>query len=168
VSHDRRFLENVATRIVSVRDGAADVFQGGWRDFATTLTARTATDSQGASGSATRARGQEPEKPRKKETLPPVEPGRDRRPEPERGKEAFAVQKQAARDKERRKRRIQELEKSVADGEQKLGEMRTKLREAPGSDWEKLAELAKEEQALSKKVDSMMTEWARLSVEDEA
>jgi ATP-binding cassette subfamily F protein 3 len=146
VSHDRRFLENVATRIVSVRDGKVDVFQGGWRDFET----------------AQRPQAPEPEPLRKKSAPPPVEK------ENERGKEAFAAQKQAARERERRKRRIQELEKSVADGEQKLAEMRTKLREAPGSDWEKLADLAKEEQALARKVDSMMTEWARLSVEDEA
>src|SRR5512140_2934295 len=33
VSHDRRFLENVTTRIVSVRDGACDVYPGGFRDF---------------------------------------------------------------------------------------------------------------------------------------
>src|SRR5207302_4407347 len=33
VSHDRRFLENVTTRIVSVRDGAVEIYQGGFRDF---------------------------------------------------------------------------------------------------------------------------------------
>src|SRR5262249_32892438 len=33
VSHDRRFLENVTTRIVSVRDGQCDVYPGGFRDF---------------------------------------------------------------------------------------------------------------------------------------
>ena len=65
-------------------------------------------------------------------------------------------------------RRIQELETSIADSEKKLTLMRTKLRESPGADWEKLANLAKEEQALSRKVDSMMTEWARLSVEEDS
>ena len=34
VSHDRRFLENVTTRIVSVREGVADVYPGGFKDFA--------------------------------------------------------------------------------------------------------------------------------------
>src|SRR6185437_11998523 len=33
VSHDRRFLETVTTRIVSVRDGRVEIYQGGFRDF---------------------------------------------------------------------------------------------------------------------------------------
>jgi ATP-binding cassette subfamily F protein 3 len=33
VSHDRRFLENVTTRTISIRDGACDVYPGGFRDF---------------------------------------------------------------------------------------------------------------------------------------
>ena len=33
VSHDRRFLENTTTRIVSVRDGTVDIYPGGFRDY---------------------------------------------------------------------------------------------------------------------------------------
>ncbi|HXR11370.1 MAG TPA: ABC-F family ATP-binding cassette domain-containing protein, partial [Gaiellaceae bacterium] len=33
VSHDRRFLENVTTPVVSVRDGKADTYPGGFRDY---------------------------------------------------------------------------------------------------------------------------------------
>src|ERR1019366_2405883 len=33
VSHDRRFLENVSPRVVRLRDGVADVYPGGFRDF---------------------------------------------------------------------------------------------------------------------------------------
>ena len=36
---------------------------------------------------------------------------------------------------------------------------------SPGGDWEKLAKMAREEQALTKKVDVMLLEWARLSGE---
>ncbi len=36
VSHDRRFLENVTTRIVQVRDGRADVYPGGFKDYEAT------------------------------------------------------------------------------------------------------------------------------------
>jgi ATP-binding cassette subfamily F protein 3 len=32
VSHDRRFLENVATRVVSVRDGQIEIASDGFRD----------------------------------------------------------------------------------------------------------------------------------------
>jgi ATP-binding cassette subfamily F protein 3 len=41
--------------------------------------------------------------------------------------------------------------------------MRAELREDPAGDWAKLAQKAAAEQALSKKVDAMMTEWANLS-----
>ena len=34
VSHDRRFLENVTTRIIGVRGGAVEIYAGGFRDFA--------------------------------------------------------------------------------------------------------------------------------------
>src|SRR5690606_37955914 len=40
VSHDRRFLETVTTRIAFVRDGKVDVFPGGFSDFAASLTPR--------------------------------------------------------------------------------------------------------------------------------
>src|SRR5262249_8008045 len=34
VSHDRRFLDNVTTRVVSVRDSKVDIYPGGFTDFA--------------------------------------------------------------------------------------------------------------------------------------
>ncbi|KYF91508.1 ABC transporter ATP-binding protein, partial [Sorangium cellulosum] len=33
VSHDRRFLEQVTTRIVAVREGSVDIYPGGFRDY---------------------------------------------------------------------------------------------------------------------------------------
>ena len=48
-----------------------------------------------------------------------------------------------------------------------LEEMRSKLKEDPGGDWAKVAEMAAAEQALSKRVDVMMSEWAKLSEEAE-
>src|SRR5260370_12448478 len=53
VSHDRRFLENVTTRTISIRDGSCDVYPGGFRDFIE------------ASQKKTRAREAEPRQPRK-------------------------------------------------------------------------------------------------------
>jgi ATP-binding cassette subfamily F protein 3 len=39
------------------------------------------------------------------------------------------------------------------------------LKEDPGGDWAKLAKMAAEEQSLSKKVESLMSEWEKLSQE---
>jgi hypothetical protein len=88
-------------------------------------------------------------------------PARDEGPK----RPSYESQKLEARAIEKKKRRIAELEKSIADGEKELDSMRAKLREAPGSDWEKLAEIAASEQALQRKVDSMLMEWAKLSEE---
>ena len=51
----------------------------------------------------------------------------------------------------------------IADGEQQLATMRAKLKEDPAGDWAKVAALASQEQALAKRVDVLMAEWAKLS-----
>jgi ATP-binding cassette, subfamily F, member 3 len=140
VSHDRRFLENVTTRVVSVRDGLADVYPGGFRDYE-----RAGRRAMEAPAPA-----------------PKPEPGKK---EKERAVDRYEEQKQAARALEKKKRRVQELEAAIATGEKELDVLRGKLKAAPGDDWEKLAKMAQEEQALQKKVDSMLVEWARLSEE---
>lgn len=142
VSHDRRFLDTVTTRVISVRDAKVDIFPGGFSDFvASTSTPRTT-----------------PEKPapvRTKSNAPPQDEAAR--------KKQHEAQKQQARDRERQQRRVKELEDLIAAGEKQLAEMRAKLREDPGGNWAKLAELAAEEQAVARRVDSMMAEWEKLS-----
>jgi len=138
VSHDRRFLENVATRVVSVRDGKVEIFASGYRDFAAVHDKKEAP----------RAKGE-------KKSAPP--------PPPQPTKQKYEEQRQAQREKEKQKRRIEELENSIALAEAELGVMRDRLKQDPGGDWARLAELAAKEQALAKKVDGMMAEWTKLS-----
>jgi ATP-binding cassette subfamily F protein 3 len=143
VSHDRRFLENVTTRIVHVRDGLTDVFQGGFRDFVK------------SSRAASRAPAVAPERVAKAAS--------SEASTEEQSKKRYLAQRQAARAVEKRVRRIKELEIDIAASEKDLDALRAKLKEAPGDDWEKLATMAKDEQILTKKVDAMLLEWARLS-----
>ncbi len=150
VSHDRRFLENVTTRIVSVRDGVVDIYPGGFKDYVTAHFAPPKKDEP------------KPEA-RKKEAPPSVSKDEERAK-----KHAYEVQRQVTRDREKRKRRVEELESLIADGEKQLGVMREKLKEDPAGDWAKLAKMAAEEQALSKRVDAMMSEWTKLSETDAA
>ena len=163
VSHDRRFLENTTTRIVSVRDGTVDVYPGGFRDYVA---------SQALKGDETekleRSRGRRERddggasRGAQKKSEPPPAPAKDAEGAK---KAAFEAQRLAVRTNEKRKRRIEELEKAIADGDAQLALLRAKLKEDPGGDWAKIAELASQEQSLAKRVDLMMTEWARLSVE---
>ncbi|HEY1960129.1 MAG TPA: ABC-F family ATP-binding cassette domain-containing protein [Polyangiaceae bacterium] len=138
VSHDRRFLENVATRVVSVRDGKVDVYGGGFRDFVQDTNKKKQEIAE------------KREKPRPKSQPPPA------------GKTQYEESKSKAREDEKRKRRIAELESAIAVAETEIELMREKLKQDHGGDWSRLAELAEREQELARKVETMMTEWAKL------
>jgi ATP-binding cassette subfamily F protein 3 len=143
VSHDRRFLENVTTRVVSLRGGRAEVYPGGFRDYERAIE-RTAEANASKGNEATGKAVSAPE---------------------EEAKKRYEAQRQAARAVEKKKRRIQELETAIASGEKDVDALRAKLKVAPGDNWEKLTRMAQEEQALTKKVDALLIEWARLSEE---
>jgi ATP-binding cassette subfamily F protein 3 len=154
VSHDRRFLETVTTRIVSVRDGNVEVYPGGFSDFA----AAHAPVKPEPTGRSDRKERKAEAREAKKSDLPPPMSEQAR-------KKQHESQKQSSRDREKRARRWKELEDLIAAGEKQLSEMREKLREDPAGDWAKLAKMAAEEQALAKRVDSLMTEWTKLGEE---
>jgi ATP-binding cassette, subfamily F, member 3 len=147
VSHDRRFLDNVTTRVLSVRDAKVDVFPGGFADFARAIRRVDPVD--------------EPKPAARTRTQPPAQAADAI--SAERKKQQHETQKREARDREKQKKRVKELEDLIAAGEKQLGEMRAKLREDPAGDWAKLAKLAAEEQAVSRKVEVMMAEWEKLS-----
>ncbi len=145
VSHDRRFLENVTTRIIHVREGRADVYPGGFKDYEKVLRLPS------------KAIAPEPRKEAKAKSV--ALSGKEEE------KQRYEAERQLARNIEKKRRRIKELESAIAVGEKDLETLRGKLKEGPGDHWEKLAKMAHDEQALTKKVDSMLMEWARLSEE---
>ena len=147
VSHDRRFLETVTTRIVSVRDGKVEVYPGGFSDFAVSAQQAAAQAERGA------------KKPPKKVDAPPSPPDAQVK------KRQHEAQKQVGRDRGKKEKRFKELEDLIASGESQLAAMRETLKEDPAGDWAKLAKMATEEQALSKRVDLLMTEWTKLGEE---
>jgi ATP-binding cassette, subfamily F, member 3 len=148
VSHDRRFLENVTKRIVVVRDGRADVYPGGFKDY---------EQASRIASKAAAARSMEARKELKAKAAS--------LPSKDDDKKKYEEGRQIARTIEKKKRRIKELESAIAAGETDLDALRGKLKEGPGDNWEKLAKMAHEEQALTKRIDSMLMEWARLSEE---
>jgi ATP-binding cassette subfamily F protein 3 len=164
VSHDRRFLENTTTRIVSVRDGVVDVYPGGFRDYVAAHLPRPDPTADEAAEAAGRGGARKAAKKAEVKAKPNPDEMRD---ETSGAKLSFEAQRQAARAQEKRKRRIGELEKMIANGEEQLAVMRTKLKEDPGGDWAKIADLASQEQSLAKRVDLLMGEWAKLAEERE-
>ncbi len=145
VSHDRRFLENTTTRVISVRPEGVDVYPGNFKELSAHVAKKNAPPEEPP-----------PEKKAPKAPLKKPEP-------PPEARQSFEQQKQVAREKERKKKRVKELEDLISAGEKKLEALREVLREDPGGDWAKLAERAKEEQSLAKRIEQMMDEWTRLS-----
>jgi len=157
VSHDRRFLEATTTRIISVRDGVVDIYPGGFRDYVAAHAPKEEPKNLTRGGAAS--------KDEKKSASKAPPPPKDDEAAAREKQRAFEDQKNRARADERKKKRVLELEKTIADGEKELEGMRAQLRLDPAGDWAKLAEMAKKEQALGKRVEAMMSEWEKLSGE---
>jgi ATP-binding cassette subfamily F protein 3 len=175
VSHDRRFLENVTTRTVAIRNGTCDVYPGGFRDYVDAEARRSAAanEARRVEKGGSDSRRSEKGAPGKSEarsggrTPSDGQAGKDRGAPDDRvaRRAAFEQEKAEGRAAERKVKRVAELEDLIAAGETKLLQLREKLKEDPAGDWEKIANLAREEQALTKRVESMMSEWTTLSDE---
>jgi ATP-binding cassette subfamily F protein 3 len=148
VSHDRRFLENVTTRVVAFTPAGVEVFQAGFSDY-----------EREVAESKARARREATKPEPKKRAQPPPPVAKDVRGLDHRNR------RNSARDLEKKQRRAEQLEGEIARGEARLGELREALKNDPGNNWEKLHELSREEQTLSKSVDSLVKEWERVSEE---
>jgi len=151
VSHDRRFLENVTTRTIAMRGGECDVYPGGFRDF-------VEASKKGKRENPEPNRSEKEARPKAKTEAepPPVEDRAARRA-------AFEVEKAGARALERKRKRISELEDLIGVAETRVLALREELKQDPAGNWEKIANLAREEQALSRRIESMMSEWSTLS-----
>jgi ATP-binding cassette subfamily F protein 3 len=165
VSHDRRFLEAVTTRILAFHDGAVDAYPGGYRDYQASLQRKTEAAAQEEEEAL--AAAQEERKGRavrrSASTVPRAEDKASTSPADKR--RAFEAEKAAARALERKKKRVKELEQEIHEGEAELSRMRESLKQDPGGNWEKLAKMVEAEQALARRVDAAMTEWMELSEE---
>jgi ATP-binding cassette subfamily F protein 3 len=194
VSHDRRFLEGVTTRIVHVHDGAVDIYNesfGDYQDTQARLSARAEAEAEAAKESAKESareaakaarsaasnaasnaassatsEGQRAGRnvKRSASTRPP-EPANAKADDPAERRRAFEAERAAARALERKRKRVKELEAEIAASEAELEARREELKQDPGGNWAKLADLAKQEQALSKRLDAAMSEWMSLSEE---
>ncbi|MBN2191781.1 MAG: ABC-F family ATP-binding cassette domain-containing protein [Polyangiaceae bacterium] len=138
VSHDRRFLENVSTRIIAFGAAGLDTYEGSFGDYLAMLERRA------------RVLGDAP-----------VETGPTRADGAERHRERRA----ASRELERKHRRLRDLEADITLREAELATLRKELAEAPGDRWEALHELAERERSLGAELERRMTEWLMLSEE---
>ncbi|MEX0879288.1 MAG: ABC-F family ATP-binding cassette domain-containing protein [Thermoanaerobaculia bacterium] len=148
VSHDRAFIDRLATRVLDLRDGRPMLLPG---DYTETAPARS--ERRKRAEPPDRAA---PEAPAKAEAAKPA-------PRP-------ARRKSSAGDKEsvRRRRRIKALEEKIASLETEIEGIETRL-------WEEALtlgpvaahELSRRKAARKEELDALVEEWARLSEEAE-
>jgi ATP-binding cassette subfamily F protein 3 len=136
VSHDRFFLDEVATKIVVVEDGRATLELGNYSDWRHRRNARPAPTPAPAP----------PPKPKVQAAL------RDE-----------AKARSAARAK--LERRLATLEEQIAKTETELGAVRAELGGDHGRDWQKLHGLVENERRLSDRLRSLMGEWEKVGEE---
>jgi ATP-binding cassette, subfamily F, member 3 len=166
VSHDRRFLEAVTTRLCAFQNGRIELYPGGYRDFRASLSRPAQVEDEADAAEDKPSEDEARARRAVKRSASTVTRAEDKGQDPAiTKKQNFEAEKAAARAMERKRKRVKELEVEIAKGETELARLREVLKKDPGGDWEKLAKIVNEEQALARRVDAAMTEWMSLGEE---
>jgi ATP-binding cassette subfamily F protein 3 len=145
ISHDREFLDKVVEKVLWVEAGNIHLFEGNWSEAR-----RKMRSGDAVVGTA---------------FAKPDPPAAPSDPEPK------TDQRQATKERRRKqtkaKNRLAQLEKDIAEFEGRLEVLTAELQKNP-EDWERLHDLAKEEQTIRTRLDRRYQEWERVSeaVED--
>jgi ATP-binding cassette, subfamily F, member 3 len=182
VSHDRYFVERLATKIIEVGNGTAIVYPGTYREF---LWHKTHAGQEGQVGHVGRERqegreGQERREGKSKGTdgvrrLQPSDRGvattkvaeRTGERKHEEKKRVDAEARKQARAAQARRQRIDQLESRIAECEASIREIEARM-SAPGfyDDRAAAQPVIDEHQALMWKVGDLMHQWEMLQTED--
>ena len=164
VSHDRYFVEKLATKIIDVGDGKATLYPGTYEAF---LWSKNQTNAPPASASSTGSKGSkgsrgEVPKPSSKGSSPPpkVEPSYDDR------KRDSVEKKKRERAWKALKDRVAELEKRIAEREKTIKEVEEKMA-APDfyTNHEKSKPVLAQREALMWEVGELLGQWEMLQGE---
>jgi ATP-binding cassette subfamily F protein 3 len=192
VSHDRYFVDRLATRVIDVGGGQALLYPGGYEDFVYWKKQREAGIQAPLPTAHKHAPRQEqpkaaaPSAPAKKpKPVPAPAPAKagstekPRRPEPQpaydplapRLRPANAPQDRQVREREARKlkARIADLEKTIAEKEQAVRDLEH-LMASPGfyDDRAQAEKAANDHKALTAEIASLMSQWEELQTAVEA
>jgi ATP-binding cassette subfamily F protein 3 len=139
VSHDRHFIDGLATRVVEVEAGGLTSYHGDYEYYL----AKKGIASDSPALVSPEARSQSPEPSSKEERLKSREEDKQRNKE-ERG----------------RQKRLAEIEATIEDTERTLKDVEKQLVDpAVISDYEALARLGADHSALQAKMESLYEEW---------
>jgi ATP-binding cassette subfamily F protein 3 len=161
VSHDRRFLENVTTRTLCFSEQGVDLYEGGFADYCDALERKRKAES----AAEERATARTSQRGRARADAELVKPPRATTTEAKVGPQEHQARRAASREVERKRRRVQELEKQIAELEATLQAFKEELKTLDGSNWERLHELALKDREYSELLERAMKDWVSLSDE---
>jgi ATP-binding cassette subfamily F protein 3 len=188
VSHDRYFVDKLASKIIEIGHGDASVYPGNYEEFLWSKKQRAAAAAAGDSGARSPIRpsagvrspvGQnvvpDPHKVRNGDLTPVKRRNGDLTPEGPKAKPSYDVKKQqdaearkVRKEAEARQRRIQELEARIAKAEAGIKELEAQM-SAPGfyENHEKSKPVLDRHQALMWEVGDLMNKWEALQAQTE-
>ena len=176
VSHDRYFVDRLATKIIEIGAGAAVVYPGTYEEFLWSrknreleakapkpegaAAKRETAPSRGEAGGARRERPAEPGNAKKASA--PATDGRTRRP----GREEQIEARRAKKDADARKRRIEELEARIAEREEEIKTLEARMSAAGFyEDHATSKPVIDRHQALMWEVGDLMNQWESLAAD---
>jgi ATP-binding cassette subfamily F protein 3 len=178
VSHDRYFVERLATKIIEVGGSHATMYPGSYESF---LWSKEHSGQAGeASGTGEAGKAVAATKParsgKEKRPFQPAQPAQQAQPaRPAQPAQTYADRKQATAEQRQRERalkalknRIAELEGRIADREKTIKEVEQKM-SAPDfyNDHEKSKPVLAQHQALMWEVGELLSQWEMLQAETE-
>jgi len=164
VSHDRYFVERLATKIIEVGSGTAIVYPGTYKEFLWHK-AQTEGKAEGKGEGKEERKGPRTESPKgqRADGKAPIAPPQPPRPNREDQKRADADARRQQRADQARRARIDDLETRIAECENAIREIEQTM-SAPGfyDDRTAAQPVIDQHQALMWKVGDLMHQWEEL------
>jgi len=166
VSHDRFFLDRVATKLFHLDPKAAaiDVHVGNYSDWKRRLAEekRAATEAAEAAKQAkAQAAAKAAQRPSAAKQSAPADDASDK----SKRIAEYEAKKDRERARDRKAKRLSQVEVEIATLEGRLTELRARLSAEHGGDWQQLHKLVDEEQTTDRKLQALLAEWEQLGAE---
>jgi ATP-binding cassette subfamily F protein 3 len=165
VSHDRYFVERLATKIVEIQDGAAVVYPGTYEEFLWSKAQRDAAAGPKPAQERPRRSGPEDKLIRGRGSVktPAADKSPSSPPSREEHKRLQADERRRDRERKARRARIDDLEARIAEREQAIKDLEATMA-SPGfyGDREAAQPVIDRHQALMWEVGSLMEQWESL------